>query len=284
MLRQKGTGMTTPDQRGVHTIRDVKKRSARRSKMLFWRTFGIRSLFFAGIVLIWYLVTAAESWNNLLFPGPLEVWVSLLKGMQEGSLPQAIMGSMKRLIVGYGIALAIGIPLGLLLGRVRWLDDTIGTLSLGFQALPSICWLPLAVLWFGLSESAMLFVVVMGSLMAVLLAVRDGVRKIPRLYIRASRVLGASAWKSYYYVILPASLPAILTGAKLGWSFAWRSLMAAELLYVSTGLGSSLMMARELHDMALVVATMLVIVAIGLIFDRIFFGALERAVHQRWGL
>jgi NitT/TauT family transport system permease protein len=266
------------------TVQSVARRKARRSMMDFWRTLGLRLLFFALLLAVWYAVTASADWSSLLFPGPAEVLVSLAAGFGDGSIPLAVAVSLKRLAFGYGIALLIGIPLGLLLGRVRWLDDTLGTLTLGLQALPSICWLPLAVLWFGLSEGAMLFVVVMGSLMALLLSVRDGVRKIPPLYLRASRVLGATAWRSYWYVVLPASFPAILTGAKLGWSFAWRSLMAAELLYVSSGLGSTLMMARELHDMAQVVSTMLVIVAMGLVFDRVVFGSLERAVHRRWGL
>jgi NitT/TauT family transport system permease protein len=276
--------MPNPEQRTARTVHYVTKKKARHSRVLFWRTVAVRAAFFAGLFLIWYLVTSAETWNRVLFPTPVDVCITLWNGLKEGTILTAVAASMKRLVIGYGISLLIGIPLGLLLGRVTWLDDTIGTLSLGFQALPSICWLPLAILWFGLSEGSMLFVIVMGSLMAVLLSVRDGVKKIPRLYLRASRVLGATGWKSYYYVIFPASLPSILSGAKIGWSFAWRSLMAAELLYVNDGLGSSLMMARELHDMTLVVATMLVIVIIGLLFDRILFGVLERAVHRRWGL
>lgn len=276
--------MPNPEQRTSRTVQYVTKKKARRSRLLFWQTVAIRTGFFAVLFMAWYAVTSATTWNRMLFPTPVEVFKTLWIGLHDGSVPTAIAASMNRLVAGYGISLLIGIPLGLLLGRVKWLDDTIGTLSLGFQALPSICWLPLAILWFGLSEGSMLFVIVMGSLMSVLLSVRDGVKKIPRLYLRASRVLGATTWKSYYYVIFPASLPSILTGAKIGWSFAWRSLMAAELLYVNDGLGSSLMMARELHDMTLVVATMIIIVIIGLLFDRVLFGGLERAVHRRWGL
>jgi NitT/TauT family transport system permease protein len=276
--------MPNPELRTARTVRYVTKKKARRSRLLFWQTVAIRVGFFAALFLVWYVITSAATWNRMLFPTPVEVFKTLGSSLSDGSMLKAIAASMKRLVVGYGLSLLIGIPLGLMLGRVKWLDDTIGTLSLGFQALPSICWLPLAILWFGLSEGSMLFVIVMGSLMAVILSVRDGVKKIPRLYLRASRVLGATGWKSYYYVIFPASLPSILSGAKIGWSFAWRSLMAAELLYVNDGLGSSLMMARELHDMTLVVSTMIVIVIIGLLFDRILFGGLERAVHRRWGL
>jgi NitT/TauT family transport system permease protein len=141
----------------------------------------------------------------------------------------------------------------------------------------------LAVLWFGLSETAMQFVIIMGSFMSLTLAIRDGVRNIPLLYIRAARVLGARGWQFYRYVLLPASLPSLLTGAKLGWTFAWRSLMAAELLYVTTGVGSTLMTGRDLHDMPLVVSAMLIIIAIGLFFDRVVFLAGERYLQRRWG-
>jgi NitT/TauT family transport system permease protein len=208
---------------------------------------------------------------------------NLIGSMRDNSLSVAVGASMKRLLLGYGFSIVVGVPLGLLFGRVRWFDETLGSLALGLQALPSICWLPLAILWFGLNELSMIFVVIMGSLMAITLSVRDGVKMIPHLFLKASRVLGATNWKMYLYVILPASLPAILTGAKVGWSFAWRSLMAAELLYVNVGLGSNLMMGRELHDMGQVVATMLVIVSIGLFMDRCVFGLLERCIHTRWG-
>jgi len=231
----------------------------------------------------WQLVSLSGLWDETLFPSPAEVAASLGEGAASGALVAAVLASMKRLCIGYGISLLIGIPLGLVLGRNRLLDDTVGSVAVGLQALPSICWLPLAILWFGLSETAMQFVIVMGSFMSLTLAIRDGVKGIPQLYIRAARVLGASGWKFYRYLLLPAALPSLLTGAKLGWSFAWRSLMAAELLYVTTGVGSTLMTGRELHDMPLVVASMLIIVAIGLIFDRIIFRAAERTLLRRWG-
>ncbi len=240
---------------------------------------GILALLFGA----WQLLSSAGIWNALLFPSPRQVGAALWRGVSDGTLTMATVPSLKRLAIGYGLSLAVGVPLGLLLGRIRWLDETLGAVALGLQALPSICWLPLAVLWFGLSETATQFVVIMGSLMAVTLATRDGVNVIPPILVRAGRVLGAKGWQVYTHVIFPAALPAIVTGAKLGWSFAWRSLMAAELLYSGVGLGSTLMMGRELHNMALVVAAMGVIMLLGLLTDRVFFGALERAIYLRWG-
>ncbi|KAF0218740.1 MAG: NitT/TauT family transport system permease [Geobacteraceae bacterium] len=248
------------------------------------RSRVMRLAFLAAAVCLWHFLASAGVWNELLFPPPREVLQSLISGFSDGTLPAAIFASMWRLCIGYGISLAIGVPLGLLIGRIRLLDDTVGSLAVGLQSLPSICWLPMALLWFGLTEAAMQFVIIMGSLMAVTLAVRDGVRATPTFYLRAAPILGAVGWRFYRYVLLPASFPSVVTGAKLGWTFAWRSLMAAELLYVTTGIGSTLMMGRELHDMALVVASMLIIITIGLITDRFIFKLGEEFVHKRWGV
>lgn len=248
----------------------------------FGRIF-LRVGFFAGLVLLWQALHAARLWDPVLFPSPFQVALSLWAGFTDGSYPAAAAASLRRLLLGYAVSLAGGVPLGLLLGRARWADATIGSLALGLQAIPSICWLPLAILWFGLGEEGMLFVVVMGSLMALTLSVRDGVRAIPPLYLRAARMLGAGPRQAYLHVVLPASLPAVVTGAKMGWSFAWRSLMAAELLYVDTGLGALLTTGRELHDMPRVAAVMLVIMFLGLLADRLAFGFLERKIQERWG-
>ena len=154
----------------------------------------------------------------------------------------------------------------------------------GLQALPSICWLPLALLWFGLSETAILFVVVAGSLLVD--HRRDGsrcVRNVPPLYVRAARTMGARGATLYLRVILPAALPAILSGMRLGWTFAWRSLMAGELLFVSGGLGQLLATGRELGDMARVMAVMVAIVTLGLVTEVLFFQRLDARVREVWG-
>jgi NitT/TauT family transport system permease protein len=217
-------------------------------------------------------------------PSPGQVFGSLRDGIADRSLLIAAGVSLRRLLIGYGISLAIGIPLGIWLARSNFADETIGSMVLGLQTLPSVCWLPLALLWFGLNDAAILFVVIMGALLAVTVAVRDGVKNLPPAFLRAARVMGTNPLSIYSEVILPASLPAILTGAKLGWSFAWRSLMAGELLFVSRGLGQMLDRGRELADMSQVISVMLTIVALGLLTDRTIFDPIEQQVRERWGL
>lgn len=243
-----------------------------------------RALFLIVILAVWEAVARLELWPNYLFPSPSAVAASLVEGFRQGTYLTGIVGSLGRLIQGYLLATVVGLSLGLLLAQTRWLKETVGLVVMGLQALPSICWLPLALLWFGLSPEAILFVVVMGSVLAISQATEDGVRNTPPVYTRAARNLGARGWQLYPYVILPAALPSILTGMKLGWSFAWRSLMAGELLYALPGLGNLLMMGRELNDMAQVVAVMLLIVVLGLATDRLIFSALERRARERWGL
>lgn len=192
--------------------------------------------------------------------------------------------SLKRILIGYTISLALGTLLGILIGRFRILDETLGSMIIGLQALPSICWLPLAILWFGLSEAAIQFVVIIGAILSITISTDDGIKNIPPLLIRAAKTMGTKGPDLYFRVILPAALPSMVTGMKLGWSFAWRSLMAGELLFVSLGLGHLLTIGRELADMNLVVAVMLVIVFIGVMVDRLIFARLENVVMERWGL
>lgn len=241
-------------------------------------------MFFAVLVAAWHLLAERHIWNPTLFPGPLAVGQTLLRLAQEGILLDSTSVSLRRLLTGYGISLAIGVPLGVLLARWRPAAETIGSLVVGAQALPSICWLPFALLWFGLSDAAILFVVVMGAFVSITVAVQDGVKNLPPGYVQAARTMGTRGWRLTWRVLLPAALPSVVTASKLGWAYAWRALMAGELLFVSLGLGHLLMMGRELSDMSQVLAVMGVVVAIGLVTDLLVFGLIERRIRERWGL
>lgn len=217
-------------------------------------------------------------------PAPAAVVESLIDNCRNLTIPLAALASMARMLVGYAIALSLGLLIGLATSRSDLLKDTIGSTAVGLQSLPSICWLPLAILWFGLSEKAVVFVVVMGATFCVATSVDDGIRNAPPLLVKAGRTLGASGFALQWRVVLPAALPSVVTGMKVGWSFAWRSLMAGELIYSERGLGRVLMVGRDLGDMAQVVSAILVILALGLAVNQFLFAPVERAVSRRWGL
>jgi NitT/TauT family transport system permease protein len=253
----------------------------RREALLPWAR---RLAFYLALLALWEGVARAGIWPPWLLPGPITVVETLVAGLRKGTFITATLVSLQRLAIGYGISLAIGLTLGLLLGRIKALDETVGSLVLGLQALPSVCWLPLAILWFGLSERAIIFVVVLGALFSITLGVEAGVKNTPPLYLKAARNLGARGPALYTQVVLPAALPAIISGLKQGWSFAWRSLMAGELLYFTLSLGNLLQTGRDLNDAAQVMAVMLLIVVVGVSIDQIVFAPVERRVRERWGL
>jgi NitT/TauT family transport system permease protein len=240
--------------------------------------------FYAGLILLWQGLAGAKIWPPYVFPTPLGVLESLRTGFSDHTFWIGIAVSMKRMAIGYSISAVLGVILGLLLVVNKFLEETLGRLVVSLQSLPSLCWLPLAILWFGLSENAILFVVVMGSLLSITISTETGLRNVPRIYSMAGRNLGAGPFQLYFHVLLPASLPHLLTGLKQGWAFAWRSLIAGEMIFVTLGLGQLLMMGRDLDDINEVVAVMLLIVAIGFITDALFFRIIERSIQRKWGL
>jgi len=218
-------------------------------------------LFFIALIAIWAAIVRAQIWSPILLPSPRSVAEYLLSAFRDGTLLQATGVTLRRLLVGYFIGLAIGLPLGLLTAS-------------------------LALLWFGQTEGAMLFVVIMGTVWSVVIATDTGVRTIPPIFARAARTMGSGPFHKWMHVLLPASLPYLVSGMKQGWAFAWRSLMAAE-IYVTIltgfGLGHLLHYGRELNAMDQVIGIMLVIVVIGLLADKILFSPWERFLHRRWG-
>jgi NitT/TauT family transport system permease protein len=204
--------------------------------------------------------------------------------LQDGRLLSAAGRSLGRLVQGFLISAVVGVPLGIAIARSRFFEAAIRPMVLGLQALPSICWLPLSILWFGLSDYAVLFVVVMGSVLAIAIATEDGVLTIDPVLLRAAGTLGIRGPRFHLGVLLPAALPGILTGLKLGWSFAWRALLAAELLFASGGLGQLLAAGREVLDAGQVMAVMVAIVLIGVAVDQGLFRLVELRVRRRWGL
>ncbi len=209
---------------------------------------------------------------------------SIAAGVADGTLPRALGTSVARLAVGYATALMTGIPLGIALARSRGVKQSIGPIVLGLSSVPSICWLPLAILWFGLSELAIQLVVVLGAALPIAVATENSVRHVPPLIERSARTMGARGARLMLTVTLPAALPGILGGAKIGWTCALRSLMAGELLFVSGGLGQLLETGRDLGDTSLVLAVVVVIVVLGRVSELLLFSRIDRSIARRWGV
>jgi NitT/TauT family transport system permease protein len=248
------------------------------------RRMAVTVIFLGVVIALWQI--ASGRWSPVLLPSPLSVAEYLESALLDGSLVEAVVVTMRRLLTGYAIGVLIGLPLGLLTCRSKFVEDTIGSMALGLQTLPSVCWIPLALLWFGQTEGAVLFVVIMGTVWSVVIATDTGARTIPPIYARAARTMGSEGFHQWTRVILPASLPYLVSGMKQGWAFAWRSLMAAE-IYVTIltgfGLGHLLHYGRELNAMDQVIGIMLVIVVVGLLADKVLFAPWERFLHRRWG-
>ena len=248
------------------------------------KRFAKHAVFYTVLIAVWASLAELKVWPPYVFPSPQGVLQALWAGFADHSFWIAIVVSMKRMLIGYALSVVLGMILGLGVASNKFLEETVGGLLVSMQSLPSICWLPLAVLWFGLSEKAILFVVVMGSLLSVTIAMETGRQQMPKIYGMAGRNLGAQGSSLFWHVLLPASLPYIVSGLKQGWAFAWRSLISGEMIFVSLGLGQLLMMGRDLNDMSQVIAVMILIIGIGYVVDGLVFKTVERRIQKKWGL
>jgi NitT/TauT family transport system permease protein len=182
------------------------------------------------------------------------------------------------------IAIVGGMLLGIFMARVEIVNQTIGSLILGLQSIPSVAWVPLAILWFGLTDGGIIFVTAIGSMFSVTIATYTGVKNINPHYIEAARNMGAKGTQLATYVLIPAAFPYLISGFKQGWAFAWRGVIGAELLFSFLGLGFLLNVGRQLNDISQVFAIMLVIMMVGIAIDGIIFKRIENKVMSRWGL
>ena len=245
--------------------------------------------FFLGLILLWQLFyTAACDWLKLIkpyaAPNPSGVVKCLISLTSNGTLLSAVTSSLLRALSGFLIAVLIGMILGALIIRFSYLERNLKPLILGIQTLPSICWVPFAILWFGLTESAIVFVIVMGSAFGIALSIESGIKNIPPIYIKAAQTMGVKPLALYRRVIFPAALPAFISGLKQGWSFAWRALMSGEVMSASVGLGYTLMVGRDLADLNQVMSVMLIIICIGILIDKGIFSLLENHILRQRGL
>lgn len=241
----------------------------------------------AGVAFVSWQAVVWSHWQpESVLPGPVPVLARLLRDARDPGFYVAVAMTLQRALVGYAVALVLGSLVGLAVARSHTLRAAIGSVITGLQTMPSIVWFPLAILLFGMTERAILFVVALGAGPAIANGLIGGIDHIPPLLLRSGRVIGARGLQLYRYVVLPAALPAFVGGLKQAWAFAWRSLMAGELLLIAghqLSLGVRLQVARQSSDARGLLATMTVVLLIGMVIDALFTQA-DRAIRQRWGL
>lgn len=247
----------------------------------------------AGLGLAAWQVVVWTGWTpSYLLPGPGTVlgalWHNMVGGDPvSGHLIKATGVTMQRAAIGYAVSVLLGTALGVVVVASRVLRSALGSLITGFQTMPSVAWLPLAVILFQTSERAILFVLVIGSVPSVANGVLSGVDNIPPLLLRAGQVLGARGYAKYRHVVFPAALPGFVAGMKQAWAFAWRSLLSGELIVQIAhrpSLGQTLNNAANQNDYTGLMAAMVLILIVGLLLDAVLFGRLERVVLERRGL
>jgi NitT/TauT family transport system permease protein len=264
---------TPADQRG--------RRLANRA----WTALWPKVLAIAIVLAVWQLIHLS-GWKKLIFPGPGGTLSDLGGQLRTGLLWHAIAITSERAVVGFALAVVIGGLIGALVSRIGPLRAAVGSLITGLQTMPSIAWFPFAIILFGISTTTIMFVIVLGAAPSVANGLIAGVDYTPPLLLRAGKMMGLRRLSLYRYLILPASLPAFVAGLKQGWAFAWRSLVAGELLVTIAGqpsLGVLLSNDQDQADMQGATSIIIVILILGIIVDMLF-GVGDRAIRRRWGL
>ena len=240
------------------------------------------------LLLVWGGIYYIKIKPSYLLPSPINVWHSVATLTHQGVLWSAVGNSLRRAAIGFIASVIVGTILGLSLVRFRFLRLGIGPLVSGLQSLPSVAWVPAAIIWFGLSDAAIYAVVLLGAVPSIANGLLAGVRQVPPLYLRVGRVIGARGFNTMRFITLPAALPGYFAGLRQGWAFSWRSLMAAELIAFSPRLGISLgqllQTGRDLSDMSLVLAAIILILIVGVGIELIVFGPIERKILRTRGL
>ncbi|WP_306336237.1 ABC transporter permease [Streptomyces sp. KL118A] len=241
------------------------------------------------VLLVWQALVSFDIVDDpSKLPSPGAVWNEVREAWLQGTLLDYIWTSVSRGLLGFLFALAIGTPLGLIVARVRFIRAAIGPILSGLQSLPSVAWVPPAVIWLGLNNQMMYAVILLGAVPSIANGLVSGVDQVPPLFLRAGRTLGATGLRHTWHIVLPAALPGYLAGLKQGWAFSWRSLMAAEIIASSpdlgVGLGQLLENGRNASSMSMVFLAILLILIVGIAIDLLIFSPLERRVLRSRGL
>lgn len=241
--------------------------------------------FLVVFLVIWQIVFSLEIWPRVSLPSPAMVAESFVDLVSGNTLIEGIAITLWRLFIGFVISVVIGGCIGLVMVRFKQFGKTMSSFALGLQSFPSIAWVPFAILLIGFNDFGILFVIVMNSVFSVMNSTYGGIRNIPPIYLHAARNMGAAGFLLFRHVMIPASTPSLIMGLRQTWSFAWHALVGAEMLITTgVGLGYVLAIGREFSNMSQIIATMIVIFAVGLIFDRFVFSKVEEKVREKWGL
>jgi NitT/TauT family transport system permease protein len=242
-------------------------------------------IFLAVFLAVWEIIVLLEVFPAVSLPSPFRVAQSLLYLIEDGTLANSIAISMLRLFAGFFISILIGVGIGLTMLKFKYFGKTLNSFAVGLQSFPSIAWIPFAILLIGLNDSGILFIVIMSSIFSIMISTYSGIRNIPTIYLLSAANMGMKGISLFRYVMIPAATPSLIIGMRQSWSFAWHALVGAEMLITTlVGLGYILAVGREFSNMSQIIAAMIVIFAIGLIFDRIVFSKIEEKVRDRWGL
>ena len=240
--------------------------------------------FYALLLLSWQALFSLQLIPDYLFPSPTQVGRRMWELGTDNYLWPSIKATFERMLVGFAISAAAGLLIGLIMGVSRIVNSCLRSLFLGLQTLPTAAWVPVSLLLFGLSDQGIYFVIIMSSAPAMAIATSDGIQQIPVIYLRVARTMGTPVYMMPTRVMLPAALPNIVTGLKLGWTLAWHGGVSAELIKSTIGIGFLLQMGRELNDSAQVIGIMILTILFGVLLDRFFFGLIQKRILRRWGL
>jgi NitT/TauT family transport system permease protein len=242
-------------------------------------------IFLGAFVGLWQLVYTLEVFPKLSLPSPFAVAQTIVELILDFTLIEGTALTLWRLFIGFMTSITLGMGIGLLMIRFPQFGKTMSSFAVGLQSFPSIAWIPFAILLIGFNDFGILFVVIMSSIFSVMLSTYTGIRNVPPIFLRAAKNMGANGFSLFRHVLIPAATPSLINGMRQAWSFAWHALIGAEMLITTlVGLGYILSVGREFSNMSQIIATMIVIFAIGLIFDRIVFIKIEEKVRDRWGL
>ncbi len=271
---------------GLDALETNSKQGSDRRKRIF-RAFA--PLVAVAIVLVlWQIAVWLKLQPDYILPSPAQVVASLIDQAQQGLLFPSALNSLRRGVQGFAISLIIALPIGLALGLNPTLRAIARPLLTGLQQLPSVAWVPAAIIWFGLSDATIFAVVLLGAVPSIANGLISGIDQIPPIYLRAGKVLGAKGFKSIYHIVIPGAWPGFLGGLEQGWAFAWRSLMAAELIAIAPslgpGLGLMLDTGRQLGDMSLVLGSIITIMAVGVLIERLVFAPVRQRTLRNRGL